>query len=53
VVVDRVEAKAKLSQNRPVADRRGVEADLEARGGRAADVAALMRGPLGGAPDGG
>ena len=42
IEVDRVEAKAKLSQNRPEDDRRGVVADLAALGGTAARVADLM-----------
>ena len=45
LVVDRVEAKAKLSQNKPEADRAGVVADLEGRAGDAGagGIAELMR----------
>jgi len=41
--IERIEAKAKLSQNRNEADRAGVVAALEAAGGEAAAVAAAMR----------
>ena len=37
--MDRVEAKAKLSQNKSVADRRGVVEDLSARPGGGVAVA--------------
>jgi transcriptional regulator len=43
IIVDRVEAKAKLSQNKSVADRRGVVEDLSARPGGGEAVAGLMR----------
>jgi transcriptional regulator len=44
MTVERVEAKAKLSQNRSADDRAGVIAGLNAEGGaREATVAALMR----------
>lgn len=41
--VDRLEPKAKLSQNKGAADRGGVVAALDARGGDAAATAAWMR----------
>ena len=43
VVVDRVEAKAKLSQNKSEADQMGVIADLTERPGGASAIARLMR----------
>ena len=43
IVVDRVDAKAKLSQNKSAADRRGVVEDLSTRPGGGAAVAGLMR----------
>lgn len=45
LVVDRVEAKAKLSQNKSAADRAGVIADLDGRSGvtGAGSIAELMR----------
>ena len=43
VVVDRVEAKAKLSQDKSEADRLGVIADLAGRPGGASDIARSMR----------
>jgi transcriptional regulator len=43
LVVGRVEAKAKLSQNRPVADQVSVIEALGTLDGASADVAALMR----------
>lgn len=43
VEVDRVEAKAKLSQNKSEADRTGVIADLTGGPGQGPDVARLMR----------
>jgi transcriptional regulator len=47
VSVERVEAKAKLSQNRDAADTAGVLAGLDASDGRgAAAIAAAMRRPV-------
>ena len=43
IVVERVEAKAKLSQNKSAEDRRGVVEDLATRPGGGAGVAELMR----------
>jgi len=43
VVVDRVEAKAKLSQNKSEADRAGVIADLAGQSGSASEIARIMR----------
>ena len=43
LVVDRVEASAKLSQNKSEADRAGVIEDLAGRGGGASEIAGLMR----------
>jgi len=43
IAVDRVEAKAKLSQNKSAADLRGVVGDLSDRPGGGAAVAGLMR----------
>jgi transcriptional regulator len=43
LVVDRVEAKAKLSQNKSDADRSGVVADLDGGPGGAPAIAVLMR----------
>lgn len=43
VVVDRVEAKAKLSQNKSEADRDGVIADLAEQPGGASVIARMMR----------
>ena len=48
VVIDRVEAKAKLSQNRPAADVEGVIAGLAERGDHAS--AAAVRHAAGGVP---
>jgi predicted FMN-binding regulatory protein PaiB len=41
--VDRVEAKAKLNQNKSEADRTGVMSDLAERSGGASAIARLMR----------
>ena len=43
IVVERAEAKAKLSQNKSAEDRRGVVEDLTTRPGGGAGVAELMR----------
>jgi transcriptional regulator len=43
LMVDRVEAKAKLSQNKPEADRAGVIGDLADRPGGAPEISRLMR----------
>jgi transcriptional regulator len=43
VMVDRVEAKAKLNQNKSEADRTGVMSDLAERSGGASAIARLMR----------
>lgn len=51
IVVDRVEAKAKLSQNKSEEDRRGVVADLATRPGGGAAVAELMRSEVFGRGD--
>jgi transcriptional regulator len=48
LMVSRVEAKAKLSQNRPVADQTSVIEALGSLDGPASDVAALMREQLDG-----
>jgi len=49
ITVERIEAKAKLSQNKSEEDRRGVVEDLSARPGGGAAVAGLMRsGEFGG-----
>jgi len=46
LVIERVEAKAKMSQNRSEADRAGVVAGLRREGGaRAAEVAEIMEPP--------
>lgn len=43
VLVDRIEGRFKLSQNKPEADRASVAGHLAAQGGTPAEVAALMR----------
>ena len=42
IVIGRIEAKRKLSQNRPEPDRRGVLADVESRGADGAELATQM-----------
>lgn len=43
ILVDDVQGRFKLSQNKSAVDRAGVAEHLDARGGEAAEVAALMR----------
>ena len=50
LVVDRVEAKAKLSQNKSAADRAGVVGDLAGGTGGAPEIARLMRSGAFGRP---
>jgi transcriptional regulator len=45
IVVDRLDAKFKLSQNRPAADRAGVLAAMHRAGERGAELADWMRSP--------
>ena len=48
ISIDRIEAKQKFSQNRPVPDQQGVLTDLASRGPSAADLLSQMRPVLDG-----